>query len=178
MSIDINTLSHQFKIGLGALVKDKFTGFEGYVLQRAQYLTGCDRYMVKPKNLDSNGLPQPAVWENENYLEVTDTSKCVGNNGPTAFKFNLGDVCTDHVTKFEGVVVCRMEPLSSILSYSLALREPKSMKDDREWLTFDENLLYVSTKHGSWSSNIRKRISEAVSSIPGGPCVNPPPRNF
>ena len=56
-------------IELGTTAKDIVTGFEGVVTGRAQYLTGCDQYVLTPKV--KNGAFQDGRWFDENRLEVT-----------------------------------------------------------------------------------------------------------
>lgn len=63
----------QFKYELGSTVKDQITNFEGVVVARTQYMTGCNRYAVQPRALDRDG--KPIDWHNfdENQLvQVTD----------------------------------------------------------------------------------------------------------
>ena len=56
-------------IELGATAKDIVTGFEGVVTGRAQYLTGCDQYVITPKV--SGGDFKEGRWFDENRLSVT-----------------------------------------------------------------------------------------------------------
>ena len=35
--------------GIGDYAKDTVTGFEGYIIATAAYLTGCDRVLLQPK---------------------------------------------------------------------------------------------------------------------------------
>lgn len=57
------------KIGLGDSAKDKITGFEGVVTGRAEYLTGCDQYVLQPKcKDDSSGSYPSAEWFDEGRL--------------------------------------------------------------------------------------------------------------
>lgn len=55
-------------IELGATAKDIVTGFEGIVTGRAQYLTGCDQYVITPKV--EKGSFQEGRWFDENRLAV------------------------------------------------------------------------------------------------------------
>lgn len=56
-------------IDLGKKAKDKITGFEGIITGRAQYLYGCDQYLVTPPAKD--GAKIEAYWFDEGRLEVT-----------------------------------------------------------------------------------------------------------
>lgn len=51
------------KIELGDKVKDKITGFTGIATGRAEYLTGCVRFMVERAGKDSK-----AEWYDEGRL--------------------------------------------------------------------------------------------------------------
>lgn len=50
-----------FKFKLGEKVKDTITGYEGIVMARTEYWTGCNRYgVLSPKLTKDN---KPAAWE-------------------------------------------------------------------------------------------------------------------
>ena len=55
-------------IELGKKARDKITGFEGIVTGRAQYLTGCDQYVIVPPAKDGNY--QQSQWFDEGRIEV------------------------------------------------------------------------------------------------------------
>jgi len=57
-----------FKFSLGEKVKDELTSFEGVVTVRSQHITGCDRYCVRPTELDENDYPD-SIWFDEQRLE-------------------------------------------------------------------------------------------------------------
>lgn len=56
-------------IELGVKAKDKLTGFEGVVYGRAQYLTGCDQYILVPE-IDKDGKVQDNHWFDEGRLQI------------------------------------------------------------------------------------------------------------
>ena len=62
-------------IELGAHAKDIVTGFEGVVTGRAQYLTGCDQYILSPKA--SGADFKSGHWFDENRLSVLKKSVVV-----------------------------------------------------------------------------------------------------
>ena len=55
-------------IELGKKGRDKITGFEGVITGRAQYLTGCDQYVLAPQAKDGS-LPN-SQWFDEGRIEV------------------------------------------------------------------------------------------------------------
>lgn len=57
------------KIKLGVKAKDKITGFEGIVVSKIEYLTGCDQYDLLPKV--KNGEFKDSKWFDVSRLEVT-----------------------------------------------------------------------------------------------------------
>ena len=73
------------KIKLGQKVRDSISGMEGTAVARAEYLYGCVRIAVQPKEL-KDGVPLDAVYVDEPQLEVvknTPRPKGDGNNhGP------------------------------------------------------------------------------------------------
>jgi hypothetical protein len=58
------------KIQLGSLVRDVYTGFEGFVTWRSEWLYGCTRYGVQPLELDKDGKPQEEGSFDEQRLEL------------------------------------------------------------------------------------------------------------
>lgn len=62
-------------ISLGVKAKDKITGFAGTVTGRAQYLTGCDQYLLNPPAKD--GALVDSQWFDEQRLEVDENTPAV-----------------------------------------------------------------------------------------------------
>jgi hypothetical protein len=56
-------------IQLGKKGKDKITGFEGIIIGRAEYLTGCTQYGLAGSLV--NGEIKPAEWFDEGRIEIT-----------------------------------------------------------------------------------------------------------
>lgn len=55
-------------ITLGQTVTDSVTGFQGVVVAKAQYLTGCEQACLQPKAKD--GAFVDSRWFDEDRLEV------------------------------------------------------------------------------------------------------------
>ena len=66
-----------FKFELGVRVKDSVSSFEGVVLGRCHWLTGCNQYVVTPTELDKDGKRRDGEWFDENRLEVVFEGKNV-----------------------------------------------------------------------------------------------------
>lgn len=59
-----------FKFELGQQVKDKLTGFEGFVTGRCDYMTGCKQYLVTPKVRKGKTHEYPSgSWLDEDRLQ-------------------------------------------------------------------------------------------------------------
>ncbi|MCK5614223.1 hypothetical protein KAR91_70815 [Candidatus Pacearchaeota archaeon] len=67
----------------GKEVKDLITGFRGVVMGRADYLTGCNQYLIQPTESKDDGTYPTANWFDEGRLEL------IGD------KFSEKDVKTD-----------------------------------------------------------------------------------
>ena len=52
-------------IKLGQQAKDKITGFKGTVVARIEYLNGCIRLEIQPKELQDNGQPVETCFFDE-----------------------------------------------------------------------------------------------------------------
>lgn len=57
-----------FRFRNGELVTDRMTGFSGAVTGRANYLTGCNQYLVRPTELKADGDMREAQWLDEQRL--------------------------------------------------------------------------------------------------------------
>ena len=69
--------TQKFNHEMGVHVKDAITEFKGHVTGRAQYVTGCNQYLVQPK-CDKDKRKYPAAeWFDENRLSETTTGKIV-----------------------------------------------------------------------------------------------------
>lgn len=56
-----------FKFELGAILRDVVTGFEGVVMVRSQYFTGCAHYGLERQKLTKDGQPDA----NYTYFDET-----------------------------------------------------------------------------------------------------------
>ena len=54
---------------LGKTAKDKITGFQGILTARVEYLTGCNRYCIQPKEL-KDGKPIDSIYFDEAQIEI------------------------------------------------------------------------------------------------------------
>ncbi|MNQ87572.1 hypothetical protein D3C85_1028010 [compost metagenome] len=73
-------------ITLGQKGRDKITKFEGIITGRAQYITGCDQYVLVPEVRD--GKVDPSQWFDEGRIEIigvgitAESVTAVKNGGP------------------------------------------------------------------------------------------------
>ena len=59
----------KFIFKLGVKAKDIITGFEGIITGRADHITGCNTYGLKPR-IDKDGKVQESEWFDEGTIEV------------------------------------------------------------------------------------------------------------
>lgn len=59
-----------FKHDLGVVAKDKITGFKGIITQRVDYLTGCNRCYVSPRELKDNSIVDGFYFDEAQNLTV------------------------------------------------------------------------------------------------------------
>lgn len=57
-------------IKLGKEAQDKITGFKGIITGRAEYLTGCNQYILTPKVKKGSASPAEGAWFDEGSLEI------------------------------------------------------------------------------------------------------------
>jgi len=68
-----------FEFKKGDLLKDKITEFQGIVTGRADYLTGCNTYLLVPK-VGEKGEFREGYWFDEQRLEkIKKTAKKIEN---------------------------------------------------------------------------------------------------
>ena len=58
-----------FKFEMGITAKDTLTNFTGRVTARAEYLTGCNQYLLKPKHLKEDLSLAESHWFDEEQIE-------------------------------------------------------------------------------------------------------------
>ena len=75
----------QFKFQLGEVLKDKVTGFQGAVMVRAHYFTGCVHYGLCPQEL-KDGKPIDWEWiDSSRLIRVDGAEQVTHENGiPTS----------------------------------------------------------------------------------------------
>ena len=69
-------------VNLGDKVRDVVTDFEGIVIGRVEYLTGCNQCLVTPK-IDKDGKRQTGEWFDEQRLQVLEAGAVKLDNGKT-----------------------------------------------------------------------------------------------
>lgn len=60
---------------LGTWARDIITGFEGIIIGKVTYITGCDQYLLQPKVKD--GAHVESRWIDEGRLQVVDVTPVV-----------------------------------------------------------------------------------------------------
>lgn len=53
---------------LGRTGRDQITGFEGVIMGRAEYLTGCNQLLIAPRELDKDGNRRSGEWFDESRI--------------------------------------------------------------------------------------------------------------
>lgn len=56
-------------IRLGDLVRDKITGFKGIAVGRTEWLNGCVRYGIQPKEM-KDSKPVESQWFDQEQIEI------------------------------------------------------------------------------------------------------------
>ena len=65
----------EFTIPIGSIVSDKITEYAGVVTGRADYVTGCNQYLVQSQKLKADGDIMPGKWLDEHRLTVLDRER-------------------------------------------------------------------------------------------------------
>jgi hypothetical protein len=73
------------KIKVGCHARDIYTGFEGIVIARTEWLYACDRVTIKPLKLDKDGKIQDTECFDVQQVEVlADKAPMISKDAVTA----------------------------------------------------------------------------------------------
>jgi hypothetical protein len=61
---------HEFKYELGLKARDVITGFQGIIVHRVNFITGCDNYGLQPQNTDEDNKIKDIKQFDENRIEI------------------------------------------------------------------------------------------------------------
>jgi hypothetical protein len=64
-------MGKQFRFAIGSILKDEVTGFEGVVMGRTEYITGCLQYALCPRKMTKDGKLPEWHWFDEDRLKNT-----------------------------------------------------------------------------------------------------------
>lgn len=124
-------------ISFGALVEDKITGFQGYVIYRVEHMNDCIRYGIQPQ-LDKEGqLPDIRVLGGPDLKVIASPKADLPPTIKTSNAFNLGVKVKDRLTGFKGVIVLRVKHMHTGDRYGV--QPPVNKKGEiPEIKSFDE----------------------------------------
>ena len=57
-------------IELGQKARDRISGYEGIVISRLEFISGCIQYCIKPDKLDEKGKPFDGEYIDEGQIEI------------------------------------------------------------------------------------------------------------
>ncbi len=132
----------KFKYPMGAVAKDRISGFKGVIIARNAHLFGCAQYGLAPQELGSDGAPKNTEFFDESRIEIIDNTNAIygENNYESIFAIQLGTEVKDKVSGFSGKILVIVEYLHNCSQYYV---EPTVDKDgkprDGKW--FDEGRL-------------------------------------
>lgn len=93
------------ELDLGDRVEDTLSGMEGTVVALAEHLTGCSRVGIAPVDPSRCGDDIFLYADQVTQIELDDGEEVTVDYEPTtSVDFDLGELVTDSVTGFEGVV--------------------------------------------------------------------------
>jgi hypothetical protein len=124
-------------IPFGSLVKDKVTGFEGFIVCRIEHMNNCVRYGVQPGVDEEDQLPECKFIEGPNLKVVSPPREDLPLAIKTPDTFKLGAKVKDRLTGFTGIAVLRVKSMYSGDRYGV--QPPVNKKGEiPEVKTFDE----------------------------------------
>lgn len=69
--------TREFKFGVGEVIKDKVTGFEGVVMCQSYYFTGGNHYGLVAQEKEKDGGVPDYIWLDESRLVGVSKAKKV-----------------------------------------------------------------------------------------------------
>ena len=119
-----------FKFNFGDEVEDIITGYRGLVITRSKFITGCDRYYVRPTKLTKEGKFLEGESFDENTLKLVSekySRSFTKINKPT-FTFDTGDEVKNEPSGFKGIITGLHNYHDGSTRYSV--RSSKKIKDE------------------------------------------------
>ena len=92
-----------------SLVRDKITGFEGFVILRVEHMNGCLRYGIQPKVDKEGKRPDFVVIDGPNLTIVDPPTDGLEKTSETPNTFELGVKARDRLTGLTGIVTLRIK---------------------------------------------------------------------
>lgn len=72
------------KIKMGAMGRDRITGFEGRVIGRCEYISGCNQLLLAPEVDPNTKSMRESHWIDEQRIEPTGSGGVIAlDNGST-----------------------------------------------------------------------------------------------
>ena len=134
-------------IKLGTVVKDRVTGLIGVAENRAEFMYGCDRYLVQAKAGKDNKIPD-AVMIDEPQLEVVEGEASVMEPLPEPPRLiEMGQQVTDPIIERKGTVTGRAVYLNGC---SRVFIKPKYVEGTKVkgWWAYEEQVVGKKTLTG------------------------------
>ena len=76
----------EFKFAMNQVVKDVISGFQGVILARVEYATGCKHYGIAPQSVNKDGKISEWEYLDESRLMAVGTDvKLNGKQGKDPF---------------------------------------------------------------------------------------------
>jgi hypothetical protein len=124
-------------IPFNSKVRDKITGFCGFVTVRIEYLNDCIRYGVQPPLNKKGKLPEEKVFDGPNLEIIALPKKGLLPTVETPNAFELGVKLEDKLSGLSGIAILRIKNRHSGDRYGI---QPPMGKEEEipEVKTFDE----------------------------------------
>ncbi len=124
-------------ISFDSEVRDKITGFTGFIVVRIEHMNECIRYGVQPPLNKERQLPEEKIFNGPNLEIIAPPKKGLSQPIETFDSFELGVELKDILTGFIGVAVLRIKNKHS--GYRYGIQMPMNKKGEIPDLkTFDE----------------------------------------
>jgi len=119
----------QFKIPIGIMVQDKYSGLKGYATAMAQRINGSIQVAVQPPSKEDSSYKPDATFMDEDSLVLPEGSTDVLTPWEHEFEFETGDRCEHRINGFVGIVTCRTVYVNKCTIYTI---EGKLNKEGKE----------------------------------------------
>lgn len=152
----------------GCKYKSLVVNFEGILMSRVSFITGCDRVALVDEKGEDKIFDVNLIRKIDNgiYEELNDTSIYNRYEDLDNALYDFGLLAKDKITEYEGRIVCKQISATGDIAYGLSPKySPKSRDNEASW--FDESRIEILEKKEIKEEEDKKEIKKPEGRVGG-----------